>query len=36
VTPMSDFRHIYKADFEPVWINVREHTFAFTLRAIKG
>jgi len=35
VTPMSDFRHIYKANFEPAWIDVRNDTFAFSLRAIK-
>ena len=35
VTPMSDFRHIYSADFEPVWGQVNEGTFAFQLRAVK-
>lgn len=35
VTPMSDFRHIYSADFEPVWMDVQGHTFAFILKAVK-
>lgn len=35
VTAMSDFRHIYKADFEPVFMNVGGDTFTFILRAIK-
>jgi SAM-dependent methyltransferase len=35
VTPMSDFRHIYSADFQTVWTQIAEHTFAFVLRAVK-
>jgi len=35
VTPMSDFRYIYKADFEPVYVNETNETFEFILRAIK-
>lgn len=35
VTPMSDFRNIYKADFEPVFVHEDQHTLAFVLRAIK-
>lgn len=35
VTPMSDFRDIYTADFEYVWSDTREDTFAFVLRARK-
>lgn len=34
-TPMSDFRHIYKANFEPVFIDEGDDTFQFVLRAIK-
>lgn len=34
-TPMSDFRHIYKADFEPVHIEENEHNLRFVLRAVK-
>lgn len=34
-TPMSDFRYIYKADFEIVGYNTSEHNFAFILKAIK-
>jgi SAM-dependent methyltransferase len=35
-TPMSDFRDIYTADFEPMWMNDDGATFAFVLRAVKG
>ena len=35
VTPMSDFRHIWKGDFETVWTDIRDHTFGFVLRAVK-
>ena len=35
VTPMSDFRHIYAADLEVVWMDVRGETFAFILKAVK-
>jgi len=34
-TPMSDFRSVYSADFEPLWMEVKEHTFAFVLKAVK-
>jgi len=36
VTPMSDFRYIYNADFELVYLNENEHTLAFALRAVKN
>lgn len=36
VTAMSDFRSIYKADFEPVGTNVEGGSFKFVLRAIKS
>ena len=36
VTAMSDFRHIYSADFEVVWTNVDSMTFSFILRAKKA
>lgn len=32
---MSDYRYIYKADFEKVWSETREDSFFFVLRAIK-
>ena len=35
VTSMSDFRNIYKADFEPVGINENDESFVFILKAIK-
>ena len=35
VTPMSDFRFVYKADFEPVYLNDDKETFVFILKAIK-
>lgn len=35
VTPMSDYRSIYSADFERVWTDVRGDTFGFVLRARK-
>lgn len=34
-TAMSDFRHIYKADFEVVYANEDKNDFCFILRAIK-
>jgi len=34
-TPMSDFRYIYFADFEPMWMDVENGTFSFVLKAIK-
>lgn len=35
VTAMSDFRHVYTADFEPVFVFENHETLAFVLRAIK-
>ena len=35
ITPMSDFREIYKADFEPVAMERSEDSTVFVLRAIK-
>lgn len=35
VTPMSDFRHIYTADFDTVGISYSDTGFSFILRAIK-
>ena len=32
-TPLSDFRHIYKADFEPVAITENDEVFHFVLKA---
>lgn len=34
-TSLSDFRHIYKADFEVVYSSEGKDTFAFVLKAIK-
>jgi len=34
-TPMSDFRHIYKADFEPMYVHEDENYLGFVLRANK-
>ena len=34
-TTMSDFRYLYKADFEPVYVNDDGVTFSFALRAVK-
>lgn len=34
-TPMSDFRHIYKADFYPLKAEKGNQAFVFALRAIK-
>lgn len=34
-TPMSDFRHIYKADFEPVHLAKDNDELHFVLKAIK-
>lgn len=36
VTPMSDFRHIYKADYEIAGVEEDENKFVFALRAKKG
>lgn len=35
VTPMSDFRYIYKADFKPILLQKTEHRFFFALEVIK-
>lgn len=35
ITPMSDFRFCYSADFEPVLLDDDRETFRFILRAIK-
>ena len=34
-TSMSDFRNIYKADFEVVWAHEDNDTFRFILKALK-
>jgi SAM-dependent methyltransferase len=34
-TTFTDYRHVYKADFEPVACHDTEHTFGFILKAIK-
>ncbi len=34
-TPMSDYRHWYKADFEPIFADTQNGRFFFALRAIK-
>jgi SAM-dependent methyltransferase len=36
VTPMSDFRNIYHADFEQVFVSEDDDSFMFVLKAIKG
>jgi hypothetical protein len=35
VTPMCDYRWLYKADFEPMHIEERGDMFAFVLQAVK-
>lgn len=35
-TSMSDFRSIYKADFETVWADEDKDTFRFILKALKN
>jgi SAM-dependent methyltransferase len=35
VTPMSDYRFVYKADFERLHSEVKQGTFVYALRAIK-
>lgn len=35
-TPMTDYRHIYKADFRCMWVNELDNQFQFILQAIKG
>lgn len=34
-TSMSDFRHVYQADFELLGVDVGENSMAFVLRAVK-
>jgi hypothetical protein len=34
-SPMSDYRFVYRADFDIVHAQVQEDTFVFVLRAIK-
>ena len=34
-TQMSDFRYIYKADLEVVWMIVKDWSFKFVLKAVK-
>lgn len=34
-THMTDYRHVYGADFETVSVHEQEHSFGFVLRAIK-
>ena len=35
ITPMSDFRFVYKADFDIVHANIENDTFVFVLQAVK-
>jgi hypothetical protein len=35
VTAMSDFRYLYRADFERTRLEVANGTFAFVLKAVK-
>jgi predicted SAM-dependent methyltransferase len=35
ISPMSDFRSIYKADFDLVHLNYTEHCMEFVLQAVK-
>ena len=35
ITPMSDFRHVYRADFDVLHSQIAGDTFAFVLRAVK-
>lgn len=34
-TAMSDFRRLYKADFEPIWLNEDNDVFQFVIQAVK-
>lgn len=36
VTPMSDYRYMYKADFDIIYANSTRDRFNFALKAIKG
>jgi SAM-dependent methyltransferase len=35
ITPMSDFRHVYRADFDLIHSHTHGHQFEFVLRAVK-
>lgn len=35
ITPMTDYRFAYRADFEPLILEKREHQFIYVLEAIK-
>lgn len=35
ITPMTDYRHVYKANFHTVAVMETEHKFGFVLKAIK-
>jgi predicted SAM-dependent methyltransferase len=35
VTGMSDFRYMYKANFKPVYVDIKNGTFYFILKAVK-
>jgi SAM-dependent methyltransferase len=35
ITPMSDFRFVYEADFDLIHSHTAEHSFEFVLRAVK-
>jgi len=35
ITSMSDFRHIWHGDFEPVMLEVKDGVFSFALKALK-
>jgi SAM-dependent methyltransferase len=35
ITPMSDFRHVYQADFDVTHSRISGHTFEFVLKAVK-
>jgi len=35
ITPMSDFRHVYKADFEIIHAEIKDDTFVYVLQAVK-
>jgi len=35
-TPITDYRHIYSADFEPLWLKDDGESFSFILEAMKG
>jgi SAM-dependent methyltransferase len=35
VTPMSDFRYCYRADFQPVWVDETDEALRFVIQAVK-